>query len=193
VKISDEKIAIVSLLGLSIWLFAALPLIYLHSPSGTFWGLDSTAWTAIGAIANVVYSCLTAGLLAFAVYQVLSAREDAKVNRTLAACDRYDTDPVLDGVARRLARAFDDGSLRANPKEHRVDLYSIFNYFESIAIGVSRGQYDGDIVGDQLGTIIVSYVDDYILSGISGWARLPEGEEEYFNHTMMLYRKWKPD
>jgi hypothetical protein len=192
-KISDEKIAIVGLLGLSIWLFGVLPLIYLHSPAGTFWGLDSTAWTAIGAIANVVYSCLTAGLLAFAVYQVLSAREDAKINRTLAACDRYDSDPVLDGVARRLAIALDDGSLKENPKKHRVDLYSIFNYFESIAIGVSRGQYDGDIVGDQLGPIIVSYVDDYILSGISGWAQRPEGEEEYFNHTMMLYRKWKPD
>jgi hypothetical protein len=193
VKISDEKIAIVSLVGLSFWIFVVLPLIYLHSPSGIFWGLDSTAWTAIGAIANVVYSCLTAGLLAFAVYQVLSAREDAKINRTLAACDRYDTDPVLDAVARRLADSYDDGSIAANPKEHRVDLYSIFNYFESIAIGVSRGQYDEDIVKDQLSPIIIDHVDGYILSGITGWARGPVSgdEEEYFNHTMRLYRKWK--
>jgi hypothetical protein len=158
-----------------------------------FWGLDGTAWTAIGAIANAVYCLLTAGLLAFAVYQVLSTREDAKISRTLAACDRYDFDPILDRVTRRVSRAYDDGSLREDPKKYTTDLYSLFNYFESIAIGVNRGQYDEGIVRDQLKEIIDDYVDDLILSGISGWADIPagEGEEEYFNNMMTLYRKWK--
>lgn len=114
-KLSDEKIAIAGLVGLALWIFVALPIIYSQSPSGsqlTFWGLDGTAWTAIGAMANVVYCGLTAGLLGFAVYQVLSAKEDAKINRTLAACDKYDTDPVLDRATRRLPRSFSDGSLQ---------------------------------------------------------------------------------
>lgn len=195
-KLPDEKIAILSLVGLACWIFVALPLMYLQLPSGsqpTFWGLDSTAWTAVGAMANVIYCALTAGLLCFAIYQVLSSKEDAKVNRTLAACDKYDTDPVLDRVTRRLSRSFSDGSLASHPTKYQIDLYSLFNYFESIAIGVSRGHYDTEIVRDQLGSVITGYVDDYILSGITGWIKVPstEIEDDVFIHTMRLHREWK--
>ena len=78
-------------------------------------------------------------------------------------------DPVLDRVTNRIANALDDGSLAANPKDFSVDLRSIFNYFECIAIGVSKGLYDKDIVRDQLKPIILENVDDLILSGVSGW------------------------
>ncbi|GAB9246853.1 DUF4760 domain-containing protein [Bradyrhizobium diazoefficiens] len=191
-KRPDSIIAVISLAAIAVWTFVALPIIYLPSgKSDTFLGIGNTAWTAVGALATVVYCCLTAGLLFFAVYQVTTARADAKINRTLAACDRYDTDPVLDGVARRIAEAFDNGDLAKDPKKYKVDLFSIFNYFESIAIGVSRGQYDEEIVRDQLEHIIVSYVDDIIVSGVSGWPKVSVGEDEYFNHMMKLYREWK--
>ncbi len=152
-----------------------------------FWGLDNTAWTAIGALAGLLYCGLTAGLLGFAVYQVRSVKAEAKITRTLAACDRYDTDPVLDRVTNRIATALDDGSLAANPKDFSVDMKGIFNYFESIAIGVSRGLYDRDIVRDQLEPIIIDYVDDLILSGIIGW----KDPDQYFEHMMKLYKDWK--
>jgi hypothetical protein len=61
-------------------------------------GLDNTAWTAIGAIAGLIYCGLTAGLLGFAIFQIQSAKAAAKITRTLAASDRYDMDPVLDRV-----------------------------------------------------------------------------------------------
>jgi hypothetical protein len=152
-----------------------------------FLGLDNTAWTAIGAIAGLVYCCLTAGLLGFALYQVRSAKADAKINRTLTACDRYDTDPVLDKVTRRIADGLDDGSLDKNLKEYKVDLYTLFNYFESIAIGVSKGLYDRDIVCDQLKPIIIDYVDDLIISNRAGL----KNPSEDFDHMMKLYREWK--
>jgi hypothetical protein len=152
-----------------------------------FWGIDYTAWTAIGAIAGWVYCCLTAGLLGFAVYQILSAKADAKITRTLAACDRYDTDPVLDRVTNRLANALHDGSLAKNPKDFSVDVLGLLNYFESIAIGISRGLYDKDIVRDMLKPIVIAHVDDLIVSGITGWTR----PEEDFDHLMGLYKEWK--
>jgi hypothetical protein len=184
----DSKIAFSSLVALPIWLFVVLPLIYLPKQAGMFLGFDNTAWTAIGAIAGWVYCCLTGGLLGYAIYQVRSAKADAKINRTLTACDRYDTDPVLDRVTNRIANGLDDGSLAKNPKDYSVDMSSLFNYFESIAIGVSRELYDKDIVTDQLKPIIIDHVDDLILSGHTGW----KNPADDFNHLMKLYREWKP-
>jgi hypothetical protein len=136
---------------------------------------------------------LTAGLLVFAVYQVLSTRKDAKISRTLAACDRYDTDPILDEFTRRVSIAYDDGSLLNDPKKYRFDLHGMFNYFESIAIGVSHGHYDEGIVRGQLKEIIDAYVDCYILSGIIDSVGVSVGEKEtdYLCHLMKLHRKWK--
>ena len=184
----ESRLAVAGLLLLSVWIFVVLPLIYLpKQPANTFWGFDNTAWTALGAIAGWLYCMLTGGLLTFAVYQVQAVKAEAKITRTLAACDRYDTDPILDRVVNRIADALDDGSLAAKPKDFSVDMKSLFNYFESIAIGVSRGLYDKEIVCDQLKPIIIDHVDDLIVGGLTGW----ENPGQYFDHMMKLYHEWK--
>jgi hypothetical protein len=185
----DETLALVALIFFTFWLFVVLPLLYrAASPNGFFLGFDNTAWTAIGAIAGLIYCGLTAGLLIFAVYQIRSARADAKITRTLAACDRYDTDPILDRVTNRIAEALVDGTLKAFPRDYNVDMESLFNYFESIAIGVSKGLYDKDIVCDQLKSIIIEHVEDIVISGVSGRKGDPD---KYYEHMMRLYREWK--
>jgi hypothetical protein len=194
VKCRDQKIAVPGLVTLAVWIFIVLPLMYFPwKPSGqnTFWGLDSTAWTAIGAISNAAYCILTAGLLAFAVYQVLSTKEDAKITRTLAACERYDIDPVLDQITRRISIAYNNGSLHTNPERYAVDLNSLFNYFESLAIGVARGHYDADIVRDQFETIMDSHIES--MNGIGNWSSGPAGLKDIddFDKMMALNEKWK--
>jgi len=162
-------------------------------PSGqnTFWGFDSTAWTAIGALSNAAYCILTAGLLVFAVYQVLSTKEDAKITRTLAACERYDIDPVLDQITRRLSIAYNDGSLHTNPTLYSVDLNSLFNYFESLAIGVARGHFDADIVRDQFEAIMNGHIES--MNGIGNWSSGPAGikDIDHFDKMMALNETWK--
>jgi hypothetical protein len=197
-RISDGRIAITGLLVLATWLYVVLPLYYLswlsmaEKPAETIMGIGSLGWTAVGAIANVAYVFLTAGILWFAGSQIISARKEARINRTLEACNRYDTDPILDAVTRRLATANDDGTLKTDPSKYRIDLYTLFNYFESISIGVNRGLYDASIVRDHLETIIKGYVDHYIMSGVTGW-KIPdrEGPDEYFFNLMALYRRWQ--
>lgn len=197
-RFSDKSIVVLGLLALAAWLYVILPLYYLswlsmaNKPSETLMGIGSLGWTATGAIANVVYDILTAGILWFAASQIISARKEAQINRTLEACNRYDTDPILDAVTRRLATANEDGSLKTDPSKYRIDLYTLFNYFESISIGVNRGLYDASIVQDHLETIIKGYVDHYIMSGVTGW-KIPdrEGPDEYFFNLMTLYRKWQ--
>jgi hypothetical protein len=199
-KITDQRIAIVGLVAVGIWLYVVLPVFYLPwsappkpSPAETIFGIDSLGWAAIGAAGNVVYDLLTAGILWFAGTQILSARREARINRTLAVCDRYDNDPILDQISRRLSVAHDDGSLSADPSKYRIDLYSIFNYFESIAIGVRRGLYDESIVRDHLELIINAHVDDLITSGIIGRAKVPmvAGADKYFFNLSALHQKWR--
>jgi hypothetical protein len=194
VKCLEQKVAVTGLLVLAAWIFIVLPLMYFPwKPSGQniFWGWDSTAWTAVGALSNAAYCILTAGLLAFAVYQVLSTKEDAKITRTLAACDRYDMDPVLDQITRRLSIAFNNGTLHADPARYAVDLNSLFNYFESLAIGVARGHYDADIVRDQFETIMKGHIES--LNGIKNWSSGPAGlrDIDHFDKMMALNEKWK--
>jgi len=125
----------------------------------TFIYLNSTDWTAITAIATVVLTLV-------AYFQISAAREEARINRTLAACDRYDLDPILDAVTRRLGKARDSGALKRNPRRHRHDIYSILNYLESIAIGVQRGLYSSAVVRDQMEPIYVGYVSEYLATGL---------------------------
>jgi hypothetical protein len=197
-RISEGKIAIIGLLGLAVWLYVALPLFYLawpavaEKPTETVLGLGNLGWTAVGASASIIYDLLTVGILFFAYIQVSAARTEARISRTLAACDRYDTDPVLDQVTRRLSEDFTDGKIAAAPEKYRVDLHSIFNYFESIAIGVSRKLYDEPIVKDHLESIIRDYVRDFVRTGITERVGIKIGEraEEDFNTLAALCKKW---
>jgi hypothetical protein len=136
------------------------------TPQETFLGLGNVQWTGLSAIAGGVYDILTLALVIFAVVQILSARREAKINRTLAACDRYDCDPMLDAVCRTLAKARESGDLSVNPQAYRIDLYCILNYLESIAIGVRSGLYHGGIVKDYMEPIFVGCIEEYITSGL---------------------------
>jgi hypothetical protein len=192
----EGKITLACLLLLAAWLLVVLPLLYfpwqgLVDTSGKFGGLDNTAWTAISAIANSVLAVLTLGLLVFAMYQVASVKRDAKINRTLAACERYDIDPVLDGITRRLSVAGRDGSLQNEPKKYSIDLNSLFNYFESLAIGVARGHYDAEIVRDQFETVMSGHIEG--VNGIENWSEGTAGTKDidHFDKMMALYANWK--
>jgi hypothetical protein len=166
------------------------------SPPDVFLGLGNTEWTGLSAIAGGVYDVLTLALVCFGVVQIVFARREAKINRTLAACDRYDCDPVLDLICRRLAEARESGDLAANPRKYRLDLYSILNYLESIAIGVRRGLYHSAVVKDYMKPIIIGCHEEYIVSGLVARAAPPipvsgaGNPAEDFDKMIALVTKW---
>jgi hypothetical protein len=51
------------------------------TPQETFLALNSTDWTAIGAIANVACSLLTTFLVGFAYFQITGARQTPNATR----------------------------------------------------------------------------------------------------------------
>lgn len=167
------------------------------TPPETFMALTGTDWTAIGALANVVYSLLTLFLVIFAAVQITSARREARINRTLAVCDRYDLDPQLDAFCRNIAKARDSGDLQQNPRAYRLDMCSIMNYLESMAIGVERGLYDREVVRDYMEPILRGYVKEFIASGLLEKSRPiqpvhddVEYTEQYFSGTIKLDKEW---
>ena len=82
--------------------------------------IGNLGWTAISASANVVYDFLTLGILVYAGVKVRSAKKEAQISRTLAVCDRFDTDPVLDKATRRLSKAARNNKLQTQPLRSRV-------------------------------------------------------------------------
>ena len=153
-------------------------------------GLTAEGWTAIFTGASVL---VTLAVIALGVWQILSVRDEAKKNRTLSACERYDLDPVLDGSCRRLVQAKDSGDLEKNPRAYRVDIWSILNYLESLAIGIERDLYLEPIVKDYMSDIIAGYVDEYITGGLAH--RAAEGDvvgqvERDYSGIIGLNRKW---
>jgi hypothetical protein len=93
-------------------------------------------------------------------------------------------------VVRRITEAQHDRTLATDTtRKYHVDLDILFNYLESIAIGVSKGLYDKDTICDQMKPIIIEHVDDFILKpGATGkW----KATGDDFEHLMNLYNEWK--
>lgn len=155
----------------------------------TFLGLNSTDWTAITGIATAI-------LVAVAYVQISAARGEAQISRTLAACERYDLDPLLDQICRTLADARDDGSLEKDPRKYRIEIFSILNYLESIAIGVDRGLYDNSVVYDLMEPIMKGYVEEYLDTGLAQRAErdppVASVEDLSFSRMRRMVADWPP-
>jgi hypothetical protein len=173
----------------ALWLFVGLPLL-VHPPETEYlFGLSAHGWIAFWTFALTVVT----GVLAWvAWYQIGAAREEAEKNRTILACERYDTDSILDRCCQKLAAARDTGDLVASPKSYRVEIFTILNYLESIAIGVEGGFYVKDIVKSYMEPIFRGYVEEYIESGLVKKADILDDAkpEDYYEKVVALCKSW---
>jgi hypothetical protein len=120
-------------------------------------------------------------------------RDEAAKNRTILACERYDTDPVLDRCCQALARAKDSGDLTLNPQTYRVEIFTVLNYLESIAVGVDGKFYVEHIVKSYMEPIFRGYIKQYIDSGLAKRADTLDDakEEDYYESVVALCKRWK--
>jgi len=65
-------------------------------------------------IATFALVVVTLLLVAVGLAQIIAARADAKRERTLNACTRYESESVMEGCARRLRQAIADDTLKSN-------------------------------------------------------------------------------
>ena len=127
-----------------------------------YFQLDSASWTAIGTILLVVVT----GILAIVGYeQVQDFKYENKKTRTLNACDRYDTDVLLDASLRNIRKgrlSVGDSNLFTNADVYRTDIVSVLNYLDSIAIGIEQGLYIEELSKDHLNEILQRHVDEFL-------------------------------
>jgi hypothetical protein len=120
------------------------------------WG--AAEWTAL---ATVVLAVVTVLLVVVGYIQLSSLRDEARKSRTLAACERYDTDPLLDASLRRLAKAKKDGRLQLHSSDYAADVITVLNILDAIAIGIRQDLYDEDLMRDHLESIVRAHFEEY--------------------------------
>jgi hypothetical protein len=141
-----------------------------------------TIWLEISNITALL--ALVLGLT-----QLMSFRHNAKVRDTLSACERYDTDSVISECLRNLKRGEDSKDILTAPLSYSLDLITVLNYFEGIAIGIDQGLYDDKVAKDHLEPIVAYYVDKYISEEGSKLFNINARSE--FNRLMKLDKKWR--
>lgn len=114
-------------------------------------------WTALATV-GLTASTLMLALLAW--LQLRSIRDEALRSRTLAACDRYDTDPILDIALRRISGSKLSG--RWPERELRLDVKTVLNYLDALAIGIEQGLYLDELARDHMAPIVKAHVKEYL-------------------------------
>jgi hypothetical protein len=138
-----------------------------------FWGWTASEWTAV---ATLSLAALTVFIAGFAFWHISTIREENKKALTLDACLRYDTNPIICAAGDNLRQGLDSGDLNANPKKYRSDLVTLFNYLDTVAIGLDQSIYIEDMARDHLESIVTGHVNQYFDSGIFKAAGLDEKE-----------------
>jgi hypothetical protein len=122
--------------------------------------------TLVLAIGTVLLAAATAGLV-FAAFkqlplltaQIKMARESEIEINTITACGKYDTDPVLYEIHRRIWENSDKGTKYSRETIDQHDAIVMLNYLDGIAIGVKQGVLSNAITKDHLGAVYIKAVD----------------------------------
>jgi len=137
-----------------------------------------TFWTALLAIA-------TAALAAIAWVQARYAISSQKQWATLQACDRYDSDLLIQKAVEELKEF--GGRTFSEWIPGRLNATRIMNYFGAIAIGMQQGFYDKEIAEAHLKTILFSRYRELIQAG---WLSIEQTEQD-FPEVLWLMAQWR--
>lgn len=123
-----------------------------------FLGISAEAWAAIG---SNIQALVTTVLIAIGAWQVFAIKRENLKSRTLSACDRYDTDPIIDGSLREIRLLLKDPQSAENGLL-KLPTTTVLNYLDSIAVGIEQGLYIESLARDHLKAIVIKHTDDYL-------------------------------
>ncbi len=140
---------------------------------------------AVGALVQAV-GVVAAAIIAW--WQISALRRQQRGWETLKACERYDTDVILDGALKTLRDKRDTGQLKQDPRPYRLEMTIVLNYIEHVVIGVNQGFYDEQIVKDHLETIMRDHVGEFLDPDM---ARRSEIDKDDYIATTEFLDRWK--
>lgn len=94
---------------------------------------------------ELISTAATVGIFFVAWFQLNHMRSEARRERTLSMCFKYDTDPILASIVECIRT---DKNLDIHKES------TILNYFDVLAIGVAQKSYDYEIIYAQFKNII---------------------------------------
>ena len=139
-------------------------------------------WAAVAAIGTVATALV-------AWYQIGALKRQQQGWETLKACDRYDTDPVIDAALNKLRDHRNSGTLASNPMAVRLEITTVLNYLDGVATGIAQGLYDERIARDHLEPIMRDHVREFLSLEMTGKM---EFELASYERLLQLLDSWKP-
>jgi hypothetical protein len=121
--------------------------------AGSAVALTVTAWLQLGGLRKQIKA---------ANAQTTEARTEAKIERTLATCSRYESDVVIERCVRRLRGVYDAGTYPQQALRLKHELVMVLNYLDSIAIGFEQQLYLEDMAKDHIASIVRMYYEQYM-------------------------------
>jgi len=154
-----------------------------------FIGLGADWWlvivTATLAIATFGLAVVTALLVYIGRIQVLELRHEAKQERTLEYCNRYDCDPILDGALRRLGEARETGKLIKN-YNITADVATVLNYLDGLATGIAQELYIEELAKDHMEHVFLKHVEQYLSKDSPDLGAF----RDHYKLLLKLHAKW---
>jgi len=155
--------------------------------------MDWTAWATVVLV-------IATGNLAWATFRLATiarqemtdtrldnqaAREEAKIERTVAACIRYEADVTLVSAIQRLRQAGNAVFMTPIPYTHEINL--LLNYLDTIAIGIQQAFYDEQRAKVFMQSIVRTNCGRYLNSEFLRRIGL---DIDDFNTLVMLHQQW---
>jgi hypothetical protein len=148
------------------------------------WGSAADLISAFAALAVAVIGWWQLGSIRD---QVKAAREEARIERTLTACSRYESDVVVERCVRRLRLAFENKTPIAEPAEHKHDVIIVLNYLDGLAIGFEQKLYDENLAKDHMASIVRMYRQRYLSPEYLDRLKIDSGD---YHCLIKLADKW---
>lgn len=159
-----------------------------HIPTpDLFWGHSPEFWAAIGTL---TLAAATVALILIGWGQISAIKKQNRRWQTLAACERYTFDPILDGCLRTLRKAHTEGKFDKDAPEaktYRLEATTVLNYLDGMAIGISQGLYMEDLARDHLEEVVIGHVNEYLIDGMPKKLAI---DTKDFRYLLALSERW---
>src|SRR6266446_5991993 len=109
------------------------------------------------ALATIALVFVTLLLVVVASRQISAGRAENRKTQTLSACSNYDLNPVMYECQRRVEAARQEKRLHADAEMLRVEILTVLNFLDAIAIGIHQGLYIETLAYDHLSGIVARH------------------------------------
>ena len=120
-------------------------------------------------------------------WQIGSLKSQQQGWKTLEACERYESDPVIHKILICLRDARDNKELAQDPRKYRAEISLLMNYLDGLAIGQFQGFYNKNIIRDHMEEIIRDHVREFLDSEFAKRTDLDTGG---FPNVVRLLKEW---